>query len=90
MYGDSEGKPKGVLTADDFAELLGEQCPNLSESDRDRICLFAVKGSRRVGRGEDPSTVPVDIRNGLVQVNHLAQVLGGVLQEMRHEAVTQR
>jgi hypothetical protein len=71
MYGDSEGKPKGVMTADDFAELLGTECRSLSESDKDLLCLFAVKGSRRVGRGEDPSTGPVDISNGLIQVNHL-------------------
>lgn len=79
-----------MLTADDFAELLGAECPSFSEPDKDLLCLFAVKGSRRVRRGEDPSTVPVDIRHGLVQVNHLAQVLGDVIQEMRKEAVTQR
>jgi hypothetical protein len=30
-YGDSEGRHSGVLTADDFADLLGTECPLLSE-----------------------------------------------------------
>lgn len=66
MYGESEGTPKGVLTADDFAELLGAECPSFSEPDKDLLCRYAVKGSRRVKRNEDPNTIPIDIVNGLV------------------------
>ena len=90
MYGEAEGKPSGVLTAEDFSELLSAECPRLSEHEKDQICYFAVKGSRRVRRGEDPSTAPVDVRSGLIQFDHLAQVLGDVVQEMRREAVAQR
>ena len=90
MYGESEGTPKGVLTAEDFSELLSTECPNFSEPDKDIICRFAVKGSRRTRRGEDQNTVTVDIINGLVQVNHLSTVLSGVIHEMRKESMTSR
>ena len=50
-HGDAEGRHSGVLTAENFAELLAGECPSLSESDKHLLCIFAVKGSRRVHGG---------------------------------------
>ena len=86
---EADGKHSGVLTAENFAELLVAECPALSESDQHLLCRFAIKGSRRTQGGEQPSA-PVDLRSDLVQFYHFEQALEEVIQHMRKEAIANR
>jgi Ca2+-binding EF-hand superfamily protein len=86
-HGDADGRHSGVLTAVDFADLLATECPALSMSDKDLVCRFAVKGSRRINGGDQSSTAEVDLQNDLVQFYHLEQALEEVIQHLRKEAI---
>ena len=50
--------------------------------DTSRAC-FIQAYIHRVKRGEDPNLIPINIMNGLVQVNNLALNLSGLINEMR-------
>lgn len=89
-YGDAEGKHSGVLTADNFAELLAAECPSLSESDKHLLSAFAVKGSRRVHGGAQSSSDAVDLSSDLVQFFHFEKALEEVVQHMRKEAIAKQ
>ena len=78
-YGDTDGKHSGVLTAENFVDLLATECPSLSESDKHLLTLYAVKGSRRVHGGEQPSSARVDLSKDLVQYFHFEQALEDVI-----------
>ena len=69
-YGDAEGKHSSVITAENFAELVGADIPALSESDKQLLCLFAIKGSKRIHGGEHEYSGRVDLRNDLIQFHH--------------------
>jgi Ca2+-binding EF-hand superfamily protein len=88
-YGDAEARHSGVLTAESLAELLAAECPSLSEPDKHLLCVFAVKGSRRVhaNAGGQASSAAVDLSSDLVQFFHVAKALEDVIQHMRREAL---
>lgn len=86
-YGDADGKHSGVLTAENFVDLLATECPSLSESDKHLLTLYAVKGSRRVHGGEQPGSARVDLSKDLVQYLHFEQALEEVIQDLRKEAI---
>jgi hypothetical protein len=86
-YGDADGKHSGVLTAENFVDLLATECPSLSESDKHLLTLYAVKGSRRVHGGEQPGSARVDLSKDLVQYFHFDKAFEGVIQELRKEAI---
>lgn len=65
-HGDQDGKHSGVLTGEDFMDLLAAEIPSLTVPDKDRICTFAIKGSRRIHGGDQPGTLKVDCRRDLV------------------------
>ena len=65
-FGDADGKHSSVITAENFADLLGAECPNLSESDKQYLCLYAIKGSRRIHGGEQVASGRIDMRNDLI------------------------
>ena len=65
-YGDPDGKHCGVLMAENFADLLGAELSSLEESEKHLLCLFAVKGSRRIHGGDQPTSARVDLKTDLV------------------------
>ena len=89
-YGDAEARHSGVLTAESFAELLAAECPSLSEPDKHLLCVFAIKGSRRVHAGDQVSSAAVDLSSDLVQFFHVEKALEEVIQHMRKEAVVKQ
>ena len=89
-YGDAEGKHSGVLTTENFAELLAAECPSLSESDKHLLCVFAAKGSRRIHAGDQQNSAAVDLSSDLVQFFHFEKALEEVIQHMRKEAVVKQ
>ena len=82
-FGDADGKHSSVITAENFADLLGAECPNLSESDKQLLCLYAIKGSRRIHGGEQPSSGRIDMRNDLIQFHHFEQALEATVNAQR-------
>ena len=89
-FGDADGKHSGVLTVENFADLLAAECPALSESDKHLLCYYAVKGSRRIHGAEGQATAPVDLNSDLVQVHHFEQAMEDVIQHMRKEAIVKQ
>lgn len=77
-HADAEGRLSGVLTGEAFADLLASECPQLSESDRQLICIYAIKGSRRVHGGTSSSHY-VDLNSDMIQVNHFEKAIEEVI-----------
>jgi hypothetical protein len=65
-FQDSEGRFSGVIPASDFYELLSLECPSLSESEKQAISIFAIKGSRRLLGGEPYNSSKIDVRNSMI------------------------
>lgn len=81
LFGDQDGRHSGIIAARDFNDLLSAECPSMSESDKQRICRFAIKGSRRA----DGSETGVDLEMGLVHIGHMEEALDEVISEMRRD-----
>lgn len=81
-FGDQDGRHSGIIAASDLSDLLSAECPTMSESDKQRISRFAIKGSRRAGGSE----TGVDLDMGLVHIYHMEEVLSEVISEMRKDS----
>lgn len=90
QQGDPEGRRSGVLTGESFVQLLGEECPQLTELDKELVCIFAIKGSRRVHGGASVSSARPDVRAELVQFFHFEKALEEVIQHLRKEAIAKQ
>lgn len=89
-HGDQDGKHSGVLTAEDFADLLAAEFPSLTDPEKHRLCVFAVKGSRRIHGGDQPNMAKVDLSIDLVQYFHFERALDEVVQHLRTQAILKK
>lgn len=78
-FGDNDGKHSGIITVNDFADLLGGEVHSLSESDKHVLSSFATKGSRR--------TLGDQVETDLLNFFHFSQALDLVIEHMRKEAI---
>lgn len=91
-HGEPDGKHSGVLTAEAFGDLLAAEFPtSLTEPDKHRLCVFAVKGSRRI-HGSDPPNYAarVDLSTDLVQYFHFERALDEVIQYLKTQAIVKK
>lgn len=89
-HGDQDGKHSGVLTAEDFGDLLAAEFPSLSDPEKHRLCVFAVKGSRRIHGGDPPNMAKVDLSTDLVQYFHFERAVDEVIQHLKTQALVKR
>mmetsp|Transcript_42490 Transcript_42490/g.65148 ORF Transcript_42490/g.65148 Transcript_42490/m.65148 type:complete len:290 (-) Transcript_42490:1577-2446(-) len=78
-YGDADGKHSGVLTAENFSNLLAAEVPSLSESEKYLICLYSIKGSKRIHGNDGHHSARPDLKSDLVQFHHFEQALEEVI-----------
>jgi hypothetical protein len=95
QHGDQDGKHSGVLTAEAFGDLLAAefsslQVKRLTDPEKHRLCVFAVKGSRRIHGGDQPNMVKVDLSIDLVQYFHFERALDEVIQHLRTQAILKK
>lgn len=89
-HGDQDGKHSGVLTAEDFGDLLAAEFPSLSDPEKHRLCVFAVKGSRRIHGSDPPSSTKVDLSTDLVQYFHFERAVDEVIQYLKTQAIVKK
>lgn len=74
----------GVLTGDQFQDVLRDAQLGLSEHDADLLTTFAIRGSRRM-HSADSATQPVNTKLDLVQFFNFEKALQPVIKHMRKE-----
>ncbi len=63
---ENDGKATGVLTGDQFADMLRDAKLGLSEHDLDILTVYAIKGSKRLHAGDPSNEGAVNPRIDLV------------------------
>ena len=82
---ESDGRATGVLTGDQFADLLRDAKLGLSEHDLDLITVYAIKGSRRLQSGDSGASQPPNTKLDLIQFFNFEKALDPVIKHLRKE-----
>jgi isopropylmalate/homocitrate/citramalate synthase len=83
---EADGRATGVLTGEQFQDLLRDAKLGLSEHDLDLITVYAIKGSRRLHSGDSSSSnQPVNTKLDLIQFFNFERALDVVIKHLRKE-----
>ena len=85
-------QPSGVLTGDQFQDILRDAKIGFSEHDLDLLTTFAIKGSRRLHAADSAATAmqPVNTRIDLIQFFNFEKALLPIIKHMRKESDDQK
>lgn len=89
---ENDGKATGVLTGEQFADLLRDAKLGLSEHDLDLLTVYAIKGSKRLHTGDAAASNEgaVNPRIDLVQFFNFEKALEPVNKHLRKESDDKR
>jgi hypothetical protein len=76
----------GVLTGDQFQDILRDAKLGLSEYDVDILTTFAIRGSKRLHSAESGSNMAINPKIDLLQFFNLEKALPHVIKHMRKES----
>jgi hypothetical protein len=81
---EADGRATGVLTGEQFADLLRDAKLGLSEHDLDLLTVYGIKGSRRLHSG-DTGAQAVNTKIDLIQFFNFEKALDPVIKHLRKE-----